>query len=169
MNFGTLLGTGWYSEVYNYPKEEKGEQDCAIKIYTEMEDHESGKDVWNLFENEVKALTQLAGQSLVPRIYKSGLLNRGSNSEKAYLVMEKMHFLGERNNLTTSDIKRLVNFMKYCYIKYKLCHGDIKFENVMRNRKGELCLIDWNYANFHPSEEDLKKDIQRLWKLKRSN
>ena len=58
-----FIGQGWYSNVYEYPKNKRlrrrGKPERVVKLYMEMEDHESGSNVWELFQREERSLEDL--------------------------------------------------------------------------------------------------------------
>ena len=151
---GEKLGSGGFSEVYRaIHKPTKIE--VAIKVI------QKNKMPKEIFQRELRIL------SMLDHPFCCSLYESFEDDHFWYIVMEKMQgntLLNEINKtygLTENKSRhvfcQLICALDYLHKELHIAHRDIKAENIMFDRKGNIRLIDFGLGNQYVSEGDFLK------------
>ena len=153
-----LLGRGGFADVYLGEQVYLGSQ-AAIKVLSAPLEAEAASG----FLDEARTLVRLAH----PRIIR--LLDYGIQEQMPFLVMEyapggtlrKLHPRGQRLPLSTvvEYVKQAAEALQYAHTQ-RLIHRDVKPDNLLLGRQGEILLSDFGIALLaHSSRSQRTEDI----------
>jgi len=141
------LGRGSFSVVALAVNRESNKR-FAVKTYTKIDEMDDYK-----FDNiyrEINHLNQLSHENIV------NLFHVVKDKRKLLLIMEdggKLSLAGLlRKNNTLSEgkvkniFKQILEGISHCH-DHKICHRDIKLENILINGNGHVRLIDFGFSS----------------------
>jgi len=153
-----LLGRGGFADVYLGEQIYLGSQ-AAIKVLSAP----LAEDATTTFLHEAQTLVRLAH----PHIIR--LLDYGMQEQTPFLVMEyapggtlrELHPRGERLPLSTvvEYVQQVAEALQYAHNE-RLIHRDVKPDNLLLGRQGEIMLSDFGIALLaHSSRSQRTEDI----------
>ena len=142
------IGKGSYATV-SLAIEKSTQKPFAVKIYERV----AALDPQRLLniEREIKNLKQLKHKNIV------SLIHAVNDKKKVFLVMENagknsLHSLMRRREskrFSEADAKhyfrQLLEAMSCCH-RNRICHRDIKLENILVNESNQVKLIDFGFS-----------------------
>lgn len=140
-----VLGSGGCGSVYA-AWDLRHDREVALKLM--FRDDERGKQ---RFQRELKAIARLRHPNVVP------LIDSGEHEGKPYLVMERVRgrSLAEASDVDPIPLRERVGLVRDAcraldYVHGEgLLHRDIKPQNVLIDRHGEACVVDFGLARAH--------------------
>lgn len=140
-----VLGSGGCGSVYA-AWDLRHDREVALKLM--YRDDERGKQ---RFLRELRAIARLRHPNVVP------LIDSGEHEGKPYLVMERVRgrSLAEASTIDPLPLRRRVELVvDACraldYVHGEgLLHRDVKPQNVLIDRHGEACVVDFGLARAH--------------------
>jgi len=140
-----VLGSGGCGSVYA-AWDLRHEREVALKLM--YRDDERGKQ---RFLRELRAIARLRHPNVVP------LIDSGEHEGKPYLVMERVRgrSLAEASTIDPLPLRERVSLLVDACRALEYVHGegllhrDIKPQNVLIDRHGEACVVDFGLARAH--------------------
>lgn len=146
--FGKQIGRGAFAIVFE-ALHKPSKQIVAIKQYDKLKLHDLSRK--KQVQREIKILPRLNHTGVVK------MFEAFENSNSIYLVME--HVSGESlhqylkaqtlrrlsSTQTKQIVKQLLNVLMYLHSRC-VTHGDIKLENVLVDKKGQIKLLDFGFC-----------------------
>lgn len=146
------IGKGTFSKVYEGKSIETGEI-VALKVFQK---NKVKQDSVMLFENELETLMRMSDHENVLR-----LIDAFETEAELVIVTEYCDggdlfgLIRERKVLTESEcefiLKGLLNGLIHVHGKHRICHRDLKLENVLLNRNGRVVLGDFGLSKAYKS------------------
>ena len=140
-------GSGSFGITYLCKDKRMNKEFIIKKFSCGMLKEEDNQKFFKKFINEIQALFDLHHQNIVS-IYDFSI---DEKSENGIYIMEYIdgvnieEYLKNNKDKIVEIFKQVIN--AFCYLESKqLCHRDIRINNVMVNKSGEVKLIDFGFV-----------------------
>ncbi|HRU00771.1 MAG TPA: serine/threonine-protein kinase [Victivallales bacterium] len=143
----SIIGEGGMGNIYLAEQISMGRK-VALKVLSK--EYSSDKDIINQFRKEV----QLSGRLNHPYIVRA--IDAGEEADYYYMAITYVEgedyekILSREKKIPEQEalniIIKIADILSYAWEKHNLIHRDVKPGNIMRNKKGEIFLMDLGIA-----------------------
>lgn len=151
--FDKKLGEGFFGSVYSNGKGQ------ALKTIPTSELLDELAESYHV-KNSVDAQNLIAEAGFAPKVL--GYETAGDGTSK--ILMEELEgfvplkdYIGKGSKVLSRELKESLDDKLYeaskLFLSHRMTHNDINAGNVMINDKGDIQIIDYDFAKFFPEDE----------------